>query len=79
MRNTGVILRATLRVNANGAVTLDVIQEVSGANQADKTLTSDDLAAAGAKLDRGGERQTVLLGGLIQTKDDLTQQSAFRS
>ena len=74
MRNTGVILRVTPRVNANGAVTLDVIQEVSAvANQADKTLTptiSQRRVQSSIAVVSG---QTVLLGGLIQTKDDLTK------
>jgi general secretion pathway protein D len=74
MRNTGVILRVTPRVNANGAVTLDVIQEVSAvANQADKSLTptiSQRRVQSSIAVVSG---QTVLLGGLIQTKDDNTK------
>ena len=74
MRNTGVILRVTPRVNANGAVTLDVIQEVSAVvTQANQTLTptiSQRRVQSSIAVVSG---QTVLLGGLIQARDDATK------
>ena len=69
MRDTGVILRVTPRVNANGAVTLDIIQEISNVvNQTEQTLTptiSQRKVQSSIAVSSG---QTVLLGGLISTR-----------
>ena len=58
-RSTGVILRVTPRVNANGRVTLDVAQEVSNlANPgAGDSADADDLAAQDREQRRGAERR----------------------
>ena len=69
MRDTGVILRVTPRVNANGAVTLDIIQEISNVvPQPEPTLTptiSQRRIQSSIAVTSG---QTVLLGGLISTR-----------
>jgi general secretion pathway protein D len=67
-RNTGVILRVTPRVNANGAVTLDIIQEVSNVVGDEVSLTpviSQRKIQSSIAVSSG---QTVLLGGLISTR-----------
>jgi general secretion pathway protein D len=71
MRNTGVILKVTPRVNANGAVTLDVIQEISNVVTSDaQTLTptiSQRKVQSAISVVSG---QTVLLGGLISNRSE---------
>ena len=68
-KDTGVILEVRPRVNPGGLVYLDVMQEVS---RADDPLPGQNAAIAKRKLDtqvavRSG--QTVLLGGLIRQRD----------
>jgi general secretion pathway protein D len=72
MRDTGVILRVTPRVNANGAVTIDIIQEISNvvnpSGSSDPNLTptiSQRKIQSSIAVSSG---QTVLLGGLISTR-----------
>jgi general secretion pathway protein D len=73
MRNTGVILKVTPRVNANGAVTLDVIQEISNVVRNEtqpQTLTptiSQRRVQSSIAVVSG---QTVLLGGLISNRSE---------
>jgi general secretion pathway protein D len=68
MQDTGVILKVIPRVNANGAVTLDISQEISNVvNPAVQTLTptiSKRVIQSSIAVQSG---QTVLLGGLIRT------------
>ncbi len=66
--NTGVILRVTPRINANGVATLDIEQEVSAAT---KTTTSGiDSPTIQQRRFRTtvavGNGETLALGGLIQ-------------
>jgi general secretion pathway protein D len=68
LRNTGVILRVTPRVNANGIATLDIEQEVSDVT---RTTTSNiDSPTIQQRRVRSvvavGDRQTIALGGLIR-------------
>ena len=71
MRNTGVILKVTPRVNANGVVTLDIIQEISNVVKSDaQTLTptiSQRKVQSSVAVASG---QTVLLGGLISNRSE---------
>lgn len=70
MRNTGVILRVTPRVNANGAVMLDIIQEISNVVRGETSLTptiSQRRIQSSISVASG---QTVLLGGLISTRQE---------
>jgi general secretion pathway protein D len=71
MRDTGVILRVTPRVNANGAVTLDIIQEISNVvNQTQQTLTPTIAQRKVQSSIAVASGQTVLLGGLISTRTE---------
>jgi general secretion pathway protein D len=73
MRNTGVILKVTPRVNANGAVTLDVIQEISNVVTNDSTSTSLTPTISQRKVQSAisvVSGQTVLLGGLISNRSE---------
>jgi len=70
-RNTGVILKVTPRVNANGVVNLDVSQEVSNVAGNDPNLgptISQRLLQSSIAVTSG---QTVLLGGLISSKSSV--------
>lgn len=72
-RNTGVILKVTPRVNSNGVVNLDVSQEVSQVASTDPNLgptISQRLVQSTVAVTSG---QTVLLGGLISSKNNLTR------
>jgi general secretion pathway protein D len=76
MRDTGVILRVTPRVNANGAVTLDIIQEISNvvrgsADQETLTPTISQRKIQSSIAVASG--QTVLLGGLISTRSEYSK------
>jgi general secretion pathway protein D len=77
MRDTGVILRVTPRVNANGAVTLDVIQEISNvvnpgaSNNPNLTPTISQRKVQSSIAVSSG--QTVLLAGLISTRTNQTK------
>jgi general secretion pathway protein D len=72
--NTGVILQARPRINANGTVILDVEQEVSGVtNSTAQSLTptvSQRQIASSISVASG---QTVLLGGLITETQQRTR------
>jgi general secretion pathway protein D len=74
MQDTGVILKVIPRVNANGAVTLDISQEISNVvNPAVQTLTptiSKRVIQSSIAVQSG---QTVLLGGLISTNTNNTK------
>jgi general secretion pathway protein D len=72
-RNTGVILKVTPRVNSNGVVNLDVSQEVSQVASTDPNLgptISQRLVQSSVAVTTG---QTVLLGGLISSKNNLSR------
>ena len=68
--DTGVILKVTPRVNANGLITLDVSQEVSGVSNTSSTATSSlgptitQRRIQSTVTVQNGE--TIALGGLIQ-------------
>ena len=68
LRNTGVILRVTPRVNANGIATLEIEQEVS--DVARTTTSNIDSPTIQQRRIRSvvavGDGQTVALGGLIR-------------
>ncbi|HET7679573.1 MAG TPA: type II secretion system secretin GspD [Xanthobacteraceae bacterium] len=71
MRNTGVILKVTPRVNANGVVTLDVIQEISNVVKSDaQTLTPTISQRKIQSSIAVASGQTVLLGGLISNRSE---------
>jgi general secretion pathway protein D len=76
MRDTGVILKVTPRVNANGVVNLDVSQEVSAVQpQTDPTLTptiSERKVQSSIAVASG---QTVLLAGMISTQTQNKKQA----
>jgi general secretion pathway protein D len=68
LRDTGVILRVTPRVNANGMATLEIEQEVSDVT---KTTTSNiDSPTIQQRRIRSvvavGDGQSIALGGLIR-------------
>jgi general secretion pathway protein D len=72
MRNTGVILKVTPRVNANGVVNLDVIQEISnvvknGEGTSLNPTISQRKVQSSIAVASG---QTVLLGGLISNRSE---------
>jgi general secretion pathway protein D len=73
MRSTGVILKVTPRVSANGVVNLDVIQEISNvvktATDAD-TLTPTISQRKVQSAIAVASGQTVLLGGLISNRSE---------
>jgi len=75
MRDTGVILKVTPRVNANGVVSLDVSQEVSAVQPTtDPTLTptiSERKVQSSIAVASG---QTVLLAGMISSTGQRTKQ-----
>jgi general secretion pathway protein D len=75
LRNTGVILRVTPRVNANGIATLEIEQEVSDVT---RTTTSNiDSPTIQQRRIRSvvavGDGQTVALGGLIRENRNNTR------
>jgi general secretion pathway protein D len=70
-QDTGVILKVLPRVNANGAVNLDVSQEVSVVASTDPTLgptISQRKIQSSIAVTSG---QTVLLGGLISSNSEV--------
>lgn len=75
MHDTGVILKVTPRVNANGVVSLDVSQEVSAVQPtSDPTLTptiSERKVQSSIAVASG---QTVLLAGMISSTEQRTKQ-----
>src|SRR5829696_5669982 len=71
MRNTGVILKVTPRVNANGVVTLDIVQEISNVVKSDaQTLTPTISQRKVQSSIAVASGQTVLLGGLISNRSE---------
>ena len=71
MRNTGVILKVTPRVNANGVVTLDVIQEISNVVRSDAQTLTPTIAQRKVQSSIAvASGQTVLLGGLISNRSE---------
>ncbi|MGE7138889.1 type II secretion system secretin GspD [Luteibacter sp. NPDC031894] len=72
-KDTGVILDVRPRVNPGGLVYMDVVQEVSSA---DETAQGANLPISKRKLTTQvavQSGQTVLLGGLIRQQDDRSQ------
>lgn len=73
--DTGVILEVTPRVNANGLVILDILQEVSDAVTTESSgIDSPTIQKRNVKSSiaiQGGE--TVALGGLIRDTDNRTE------
>ena len=77
MRNTGVILKVTPRVNANGVVTLEVIQEISNVvkNGSDPTTLTPTISQRKVQSSIAvASGQTVLLGGLISNRSEKNKQ-----
>jgi general secretion pathway protein D len=73
MRNTGVILKVTPRVNANGVVTLDIVQEISNVvkNSADTATLTPTISQRKVQSSVAvASGQTVLLGGLISNRSE---------
>lgn len=75
-RNTGVILSVTPRVNANGVVALDVEQEISHVvNQGTGATLTPTISQRKIKSSIAvASGQTVLLGGLISERHEVTKQ-----
>ena len=72
-KNTGVILNVTPRINYNGIIILEIDQQVSEAQEENKTSGIDSPIIIKRQIKtklalRDGE--TILIGGLIQKKDD---------
>ena len=80
MRSTGVILKVTPRVSANGVVNLDVVQEISnvvrspGAAGDINTLTPTISQRKVQSAIAVASGQTVLLGGLISNRSEKSRQ-----
>jgi general secretion pathway protein D len=73
-RNTGIILRVSPRINANGNVRLDVEQEIS--NVSPQTATSLTPTVSERKVKSSisvATGQTVLLAGLISEQQNKTR------
>jgi general secretion pathway protein D len=71
MRNTGVILKVTPRVNANGVVTLDVIQEISNVVKGEAATLTPTISQRRVQSSIAvASGQTVLLGGLISNRSE---------
>jgi len=69
-RNTGVILKVLPHIHANGAIDLEVEQEISNASAGQSTLTptiSQRRVKSTVSVMSG---QTVLLGGLISEREE---------
>lgn len=67
MQDTGVILKVTPRVNANGAVTLDINQEISAVVGTTPSLTPTISKRVVQSVVAVQSGQSVLLGGLISS------------
>ncbi|MFQ6546525.1 type II secretion system secretin GspD [Aestuariibius sp. 2305UL40-4] len=69
-RDTGVIFDVTPRINSSGAVTLDIVQEVSNVREADaETLTptiSQRIVDSSISVNSG---ETIVLGGLFSNTE----------
>ena len=74
MHDTGVILKVTPRVNANGVVSLDVSQEVSAVQPtADATLTPTISERKVQSTIAVASGQTVMLAGMISSTQQNTR------
>jgi len=76
--DTGVILKVSPRVNANGLITLDVGQEVSAVANASTTAATNSLGPTITQRRIQStitvqDGETVALGGLIQDTNSLTK------
>ncbi len=74
--DTGVILKVTPRVNANGLITLEVGQEVSAVATGPSTTSSFGPTITERRLQSSvtvQDGETVALGGLIQDTNSLTK------
>jgi general secretion pathway protein D len=76
--DTGVILKVTPRVNANGLITLDISQEVSAVANASTTAATNSLGPTITQRRIQStitvqDGETVALGGLIQDNNSLTK------
>ncbi|MFG5118033.1 type II secretion system secretin GspD [Methylorubrum sp. POS3] len=69
MRDTGIILNVIPRIGQNGAVTMQIEQEISAVVDAQKTLTPTISKRRVASMISVPNGQTVLLAGLIQEKN----------
>ena len=69
-RNTGVILKVLPHVHANGAIDLEVEQEISNANSTEPTLTPTISQRRIKSTISVMSGQTVLLGGLISEREE---------
>lgn len=69
MRDTGIILNVVPRIGQNGAVTMQIEQEISAVVDAQKTLTPTISKRRVASMISVPNGQTVLLAGLIQEKN----------
>ena len=73
LRDTGVILKVTPRVNSDGVVTMEVQQEVSGVigGQAGQTNLTPTISQRKVKSSVAvASGQTVVLGGLISSHEE---------
>lgn len=74
MRSTGVILKVTPRVNANGVVNLEVIQEISNVVKNDAQTLNPTISQRKVQSSIAvASGQTVLLGGLISNRSEKTR------
>jgi general secretion pathway protein D len=74
--DTGVILKVTPRINANGLITLEVGQEVSAVATGPSTTSSFGPTITERRLQSSitvQDGETVALGGLIQDTNSLTK------
>lgn len=69
MRDTGIILNVIPRIGQNGAVTMQIEQEISAVVDTTKTLTPTISKRRVASMISVPNGQTVLLAGLIQEKN----------
>lgn len=69
MRDTGIILNVIPRIGQNGAVTMQVEQEISAVADTTKTLTPTISKRRVASMISVPNGQTVLLAGLIQERN----------
>ncbi|MGH7034244.1 MAG: type II secretion system secretin GspD, partial [Stellaceae bacterium] len=76
--DTGVILKVSPRVNANGLITLDISQEVSAVANASQTAATNSLGPTITQRRVQStitvqDGETVALGGLIQDTNSLSK------
>ncbi len=76
--DTGVILKVSPRVNANGLITLDISQEVSAVANASQTAATNSLGPTITQRRIQStitvqDGETVALGGLIQDTNSLSK------